>query len=114
VLEETESGNVLERKVGPITLEDIVAAAERTRSGSRRIFGRLGTMEARIATTSSDLSIAPGNVPRRSSSPLTNLFPEVPFELLESVKVGLVVKRAVISLKKRSYKGVISQSMYLI
>lgn len=53
VLLETLSGNVLDLKVGPITLVEKVFAAVRTRSGSTRIFGRLGAIEARIPTTSS-------------------------------------------------------------
>lgn len=62
----TVSGNDFERSVGPITFVEIVPAAERTRSGSSKIFSKLGTIEARMATASSDLSTASVKVLRFS------------------------------------------------
>jgi len=47
------SGKDLDRKAGARTLEEIEEAAASTRSGSTRILGREGTMEARMPTTSS-------------------------------------------------------------
>lgn len=47
------SGKLLERKAGPMTLVEMVPAADSTRSDSTNILGRLGTIDARIATTSS-------------------------------------------------------------
>lgn len=55
MLFDTLSGKDLALKVGPMTLAEIVFAADRTRSGSTRIFRRLGAIEARIPTTSSGL-----------------------------------------------------------
>jgi hypothetical protein len=75
-------------KVGPITLVEIVLDAESTRSGSIRIFGRFGAIEARIPTTSSDLAIG---LPMES---LSAAFSENP--------IGRVVKVAVRSRRNKS------------
>ncbi len=55
MLWDTFSGNILDLKVGTITLVDIVFAAVRIRSGSRRILGRFGAINAKMPTRSSDL-----------------------------------------------------------
>lgn len=92
VFDETVSGNDLERSVGPITLVEIVPAAERIRSASSRILGRFGTTEANTETTSSGPS--PGGAYRRGPSVLdfSGVFTKL---LLDSANVkGLVVNKA--------------------
>ena len=86
---ETISGKPLALSVGPITLVEIVAEAESTLSGSTRIFDNLGTMPARIETTSSGPSPNPlRELPESDlGMPLLNV--------AGSAKaMGLVVKRA--------------------
>jgi hypothetical protein len=89
VLFETFSGYDLDLKVGPITLMEMVFAADKTRSGSTRILGRLGAIVANMPTTSSDFVV------ERSS--LSGKFSRNP--------IGLVVKIAVSSRRKRSYES---------
>jgi len=60
VLCETVDGNDLDRNVGPMMLVEIVPAADRTRSGSRRILGKFGTTDANMETTLSGLLMADG------------------------------------------------------
>lgn len=101
------SGNPLALRVGPITLVEIVAAAERTLSGSTKIFVNFGTMEANIEIMSSGPSLAPFRE-----------FPESdlgipPPDVAESVNAtGLVVKRAARRRIKVSYNDVSKRAGY--
>src|SRR3569833_910154 len=98
---EIESGNVLARSAGPITLVDIVAAACSTRSVSTNTLGRLGTMAASIPTTSSALSegVLFCGVRRDNSLPLG--FSDWEDEVSAKLR-GRVVKRAVKSRRNKS------------
>jgi len=99
VLEETVSGNDLERNVGPTTFVDIVLAAASTRSYSTKIFGRFGATDARTATTPS----GPSLFGARLWPPSRPAFSGVPLECVGSEKVmGRVVKSAARSRRNRS------------
>ena len=87
MLFDTLSGNDFALKVGPMTFVEIVFAALRTRSGSTRIFGRLGAIEAKMPTTSSDFDID-----------LSSLSEE-----LSANAIGLVVNIAVRRRRNKSY-----------
>jgi len=89
VLFEMFSGNDLDLNVGPMTLTDIVFTADRTRSGSNKIFGRFGAIVAKIVTISSALVVVRGDVEPFSGG-------------LSRNPIGLVVKIAVRSRRKRS------------
>jgi hypothetical protein len=95
VLCETFSGNVFDLKVGAMTLVDMVVAALMTRSGSMRIFGRFGAIEARMPTTSSDLG---GGRDEDDLWSLSAAFSE----MLSENPIGLVVNIAVSNRRKRS------------
>lgn len=98
---DTMSGNPLALKVGPITLVEIVAAAERTLSGSTKIFVSFGTIEANIEMISSGPSLAPFR-----EFPESDLGIPLP-DVVESVNAtGLVVKRAARRRIKVSYNDV--------
>lgn len=57
MLLETFSGYDLDLNVGPITLVEIVFAADKTRSCSTKIFGSLGAIVASMLTTSSGFDV---------------------------------------------------------
>lgn len=82
-----------------MTLVDMAAAAVRTRSDSTRIFGRFGTIVARIPTTSSALSAGENGF---RLSGLT--FSGCEDDDASVNDVGRVVNRAVSSRRKRSYQ----------
>ena len=86
-----------------MTLVDIELAAVKTLSDSTRIFGRLGTIADSIPTTSSALSV--GLLTTEVLLPSALDFSGCDAEDDTSMNVvGLVVKRAVRSRRKRSYE----------
>jgi hypothetical protein len=101
------SGNPLALKVGPITLVEIVAVAERTLSGSTNTFASFGTIEANIEMMSSGPSLAPFR-----EFPESDLGIPLP-DVVESVNAtGLVVKRAARRRIKVSCNDVSKQAGY--
>jgi hypothetical protein len=104
VLSETVSGKDFERNVGAMILVDIAPAAANTRSGSTRIFGRFGTMEASLWTTSAAPSPEPIAVLRRDSSDREDRSDAPLDDEVNSVNViGRVVNRAARSFRNKSY-----------
>ena len=83
----------MDLNVGPTRLVDIVLAADKIRSGSIRILGKLGAIEAKMLTTSSDLG-TDLEVVEFDRSSLSELFSAKP--------AGLVVKIAASRRRKRS------------
>ena len=102
MLLDTVSGNPFDRIVGPRTFVDIVVAAVRTLSGSTRIFGSLGMIDAKIPMTSSALSAGATSDCAQGLSLLGFSPPGVVGEALSVKATGRVVKRAVNSRRKRS------------
>ena len=103
MLFEIVSGNPLDRIKGPITLVEIELAAVKTLSDSTRILGRLGTIAERMPTTSSALS----DGLRATEVLLPSILDLSDCDVEEDTSinvVGLVVKRAVRSRRKRSCK----------
>lgn len=103
VLSVTFRGYDFHRKVGDNTCVETMVAAAVMRSGSMRIFERLGTIEANMATTSSEIKVL-----RRSKlckESLDDFSALRAGEISREKPKGLVVKVAERSRTKRSFHG---------